>query len=84
MKLNYIKYACAALPLLGLTACLDFDTPSDEFVKGSDVIVDPTPLFGDADNLEITEVTEEEVDEARRAQQQFRCIPHRPVLPCGR
>lgn len=67
MKLNYIKYACAALPLLGLTACLDFDTPADEFVKGSDVIVDPTPLFGDADNLEITDVTEDEVDEALAA-----------------
>lgn len=64
MKINYIKYACAALPLVGMTACMDFDTPSDEFNKDTEVVVKPEPLYGDADNLEIKDVDEDAVDNA--------------------
>ena len=36
MKLNILKYALAALPLVTFSACMDFDTPSDEFNKETD------------------------------------------------
>lgn len=64
MKRNYIKFAVAALPLIAFSSCMDFDNPGDEFNKGTDVPVAPEPLHGDADNLEIKDVTEEDVDAA--------------------
>lgn len=60
MKLNILKYALAALPLVTFSACMDFDTPSDEFNKETDVTLRPEPLHGDADNLEIKDVVAEE------------------------
>ena len=64
MKLNKLKYLVAALPLFGATACLDFDTPSDEFAP-DEVVVDPTIYHGDADALDYTvQPTEAEVDAA--------------------
>jgi len=63
MNFKYIKYACAVLPLLGLTACMDFDNPGDEYVQGN-INIDPTPLHGDADKLEIKDVNKEDVAEA--------------------
>ena len=68
MKLNIIKYALATLPLVTFSACMDFDTPSDEFNKETDVIVRPEPLHGDADNLEIKDVVaEDEFPEIKKA-----------------
>lgn len=64
MKRNYIKFAVAALPLVAFSSCMDFDNPGDEFDKETDVVLPPAPLHGDADNLEIKEVTEEEVKTA--------------------
>ena len=64
MKLNKLKYLVAVLPLFGATACLDFDTPSDEFAP-DEVVVDPTIYHGDADALDYTvQPTEAEVDAA--------------------
>lgn len=71
MKLNYIKYACAALPLLGLTACMDFDTPADEFDETKQVI-DGTVYQGDADNLDFSvQPTEQEVNDAIKSLGQY-------------
>ncbi len=36
MKLDKLKYAAFMLPLLGMTACMDFDAPSDEFTAGQE------------------------------------------------
>jgi len=67
MELNKLKYAIAALPLLGATACMDFDTPSDEFAPNEEV-VDPTVYQGDADALDYTvQPTEADVDAAMSA-----------------
>lgn len=62
MKLNKFKYAIAALPLLGATSCMDFDTPSDEFAP-NETVADPTIYHGDADALDYTfQPTEEDVN----------------------
>lgn len=67
MKLNILKYICVALPLAGMTACMDFDTPSDEFSKDQ-VVVDPEIPIGNADKLDFTkEITEEGFAEAEQA-----------------
>lgn len=67
MKLNILKTAVAALPLLCLSACMDFDTPSDEFAANEKPI-DPIVYQGDADLLDYeVQPTEEEVDEAMTA-----------------
>ena len=63
MNFKYLKYALALVPAFGLTACMDFDNPGDEYAT-TDVTVDPTPLFGDADNLEIKDIDEETLDAA--------------------
>lgn len=62
MKLNKFKYAIAVLPLMGATACMDFDTPSDEFAP-NETVVDPTIYQGDADALDYSfQPTEEDVN----------------------
>lgn len=67
MKINKFKYAIAVLPLLGATACMDFDTPSDEFAP-NETVVDPTVYHGDADALDYEiQPTEEDVDAAMNA-----------------
>ncbi len=64
MKINRLKYAIAVLPLLGATACMDFDTPSDEFAP-NETVVDPTIYQGDADALDYSvQPTEVDVDAA--------------------
>lgn len=58
------KYASVAIILSGLTACMDFDTPSDEFTQ-TEQTVTGTVYSGDADKLDYTyEPTEDEVMEA--------------------
>lgn len=50
-----------------MTACMDFDTPSDEFSKDQ-VVVDPEIPIGNADKLDFTkEITEEGFAEAEQA-----------------
>lgn len=68
MKRNHIiKYACAALLLSGLTACLDFDIPADEFAS-NETVVNPVIYSGDADKLDYTvQPTEEEFAESKAA-----------------
>lgn len=66
MKINIIKYAFATLPLVAFSSCMDFDTPSDEFNKETDVTVRPEPLHGDADNLEIKEISETDFKTAKK------------------
>lgn len=64
MKLNILKYALAALPAFCFTACMDFDTPSDEFAANEKPI-DPVVYQGDADKLDYkVQPTEVKVDEA--------------------
>lgn len=71
MKLNILKTAVAALPLLGLSACMDFDTPSDEFAA-NETVVDPVVYQGDADKLDYeVQPTEEEVAEAMAALENY-------------
>lgn len=71
MKLNVLKYAIAALPLIGFSACLDFDTPSDEF-SDTEKELDPIVYQGDADKLDFSvQPSEEEVDEALAALQDY-------------
>lgn len=53
MKINVLKYAIAVLPLLGATACLDFDNPEDIFTDDQKT-VDPVVFHGNADNLKST------------------------------
>lgn len=65
MKLNHFKYGLAALSLVAFSSCsdfMDFDNPGDEFNDATDKELRPEPLHGDADNLEITDPTEEVVD----------------------
>lgn len=67
MKLNKLKYLVAVLPLMGATACMDFDTPSDEFAP-NEIVIDPTIYQGDADALDYdVQPTEEDVDAAMNA-----------------
>lgn len=64
MKLDIIKIAVAALFVPCMTACMDFDTPSDEFAA-NEKPVDPVVYQGDADKLDYEyQPTEDEVDEA--------------------
>ena len=66
MKLNIFKYICAALPLVGVTACMDFDTPSDEFSQDQ-VTLDPIIYQGNADVLDFTkDITQEGFAEAEK------------------
>lgn len=66
MKINILKYTLATLPLVAFSSCMDFDTPSDEFNKETDVTVRPEPLHGDADNLEIKEVSQDDFAAAKK------------------
>lgn len=66
MKLSIIKYTAAAFLLAGFTSCLDFDTPSDEFSQ-TEQKVDPVIYQGDADKLDIIDVSEEDFDAAAQA-----------------
>lgn len=67
MKINNLKYALAVLPLLGTTACMDFDTPADEFAPNEETI-DPVIYQGDADLLDFSiQPTEADVDAAMDA-----------------
>lgn len=64
MKFNYMKYILAVLPLVTLPACMDFDSPGDEFDENKEK-VDPVVYVGDADSLDYTvQPTEEKVAEA--------------------
>lgn len=64
MKLNHLKYAIAVLPLLGATACMDFDNPEDIFTDDQKK-VDPVVYHGNADELNFEETpTEDKVDAA--------------------
>ena len=51
MKLKSLLYIAASFPLLaGLSACMDFDTPSDEFAE-NEKSVDVTVFKGMPDSL---------------------------------
>lgn len=64
MKLNFLKYL-AALPLLGFTACMDFDNPGDEYSTIIDQTIDATVYQGNADLLDFAvQPSEEDVDKA--------------------
>ena len=64
MKTSILKYAGAVLLIPTLTACMDFDTPADEFAT-TEKEVSGTIYSGDADKLDYTvQPTEEEVEEA--------------------
>ncbi|MDE7125653.1 MAG: SusD/RagB family nutrient-binding outer membrane lipoprotein, partial [Muribaculaceae bacterium] len=54
----------AAIPLVGLTSCLDFDDPSDEFINTT-VVVKPSNNSGNADKLDY--LTPRTFDEAMAA-----------------
>ncbi|MBE6305343.1 MAG: SusD/RagB family nutrient-binding outer membrane lipoprotein [Bacteroidales bacterium] len=67
MKLKDLKYLVAVLTLPGVTSCMEFDNPADEFAP-NEVQVDATIYQGDADALDFTvEPTEAEVDAAMAA-----------------
>lgn len=53
MKITYLKYLFAALPVIAFTACMDFDSPGDEFDEAQEKI-DPVIYSGDADLLDYT------------------------------
>ncbi|MCM1348806.1 MAG: SusD/RagB family nutrient-binding outer membrane lipoprotein [Firmicutes bacterium] len=59
MKLNYIKLAAIALPVLGFTACMDFDTPSDEFTS-TQTNVEEVVYSGNPDSIPYQFVAEED------------------------
>lgn len=64
MNFKYFKALAAALPLVCLTACMDFDNPGDEITTGGGETVPPAQT-GDADKLDYTTpVTVEELDKA--------------------
>lgn len=64
MKLNYIKLAAIAVPVLGFTACMDFDTPSDEFTSNQQT-TDDKVYVGHPDSIPYTFVAEpDSVEEA--------------------
>lgn len=64
MKINIYALAAGSLLLSGLTACMEFDNPSDEFAQ-NETVIDATVYSGDADKLDYEyQPTEEEVDEA--------------------
>jgi hypothetical protein len=50
MKTKYIKFAISAFVLAGLSSCMDFDTPSDEFT-GTQTATDETVYYGNADSI---------------------------------
>lgn len=67
MKLNKLTYLGAVFALLGVTSCMDFDTPADEFAP-NETVADATIYQGDADALKFDiEPTEAEVDAAMEA-----------------
>lgn len=51
MNISYKKAIIAALPVLGLASCMDFDSPSDEFTGGT-VVVEPVVFHGKADSID--------------------------------
>lgn len=59
MKAKYIKYAISLLAVFGMTSCMDFDTPSDEFT-GTQITVDENVYYGNADSIPYTIVWEED------------------------
>lgn len=64
MNFKYFKALATALPLVCLTACMDFDNPGDEIVAGQGNTVPPA-MTGDADKLDFSvPVTEQELAEA--------------------
>ncbi len=64
MNISYMKVLTAALPILGMTACMDFDSPSDEFTGGQEIIK-PEILHGNVDSIDYrAQYTEEEVYQA--------------------
>ncbi len=60
MKFNYIKALLAVAPVMVFSACMDFDSPSDEFTEGT-ITIEPKPdLTGDADKLDVTTAAQSE------------------------
>lgn len=64
MNAKYLKLAFAGLAVMGLSSCLEFDNPSDEF-SGGDKKVDPVVYTGNADMLDYKkEITQEGLNKA--------------------
>ncbi|MDE6490926.1 MAG: SusD/RagB family nutrient-binding outer membrane lipoprotein [Muribaculaceae bacterium] len=63
MKINILKYLCVALPLAGMTACMDFDTPSDEFTGNQSQVDDTVYSSGTVDSIPYQYVAERSVVE---------------------
>lgn len=60
MKFKYFKSFLAIIPMLGFTACMDFDNPGDE-LTGDQTEIPKPPVTGDADKIEFsTQPTEDE------------------------
>lgn len=59
--------AAMALSVFGLQSCLDYDTPSDEFQKETQVVVPPTIITGKADQINYAmEISDEQEKNARK------------------
>lgn len=64
MKYKNLRFLIAAVPALAFTACMDFDTPSDEFTGGQ-IVIDDKVYSGNPDSLPfLTVLPEDSVQEA--------------------